>query len=84
MFFFKNESQTPPHLLPHTNTCLSTVRFSENDILKVIQKLDPIKAHVHNKISIRMLKLSVTSCLETSFPTPLEKSQRCDHTKEKK
>ena len=54
----KNESQIPPQLLPHTNTCLSTVRFSENDILKVIQKLDPNKAHGHDKISIRMLKLS--------------------------
>ena len=54
----KNESQIPPQLLPHTNTCLSTVRFSENDILKVIRKLDPSKAHGHDKISIRMLKLN--------------------------
>ena len=81
----KNKSQIPPHLLPHTNTCLSTVRFSENDILKVIQKLDPSKAHGHNKISIRVLKLSdkpickplhmiFTSCLETGvFPIHLKK-----------
>ena len=41
------ESRVSPQLLPDTNTCLSTVRFSENDILKVIRKLD-----------IRMLKLS--------------------------
>ena len=40
------------------NTCLSTVRFSENDILKVIRKLDPNKAHDHDKISIRTLRLS--------------------------
>ena len=32
----KNESRIPPQLLPHMNKCLSTVRFSENDILKVI------------------------------------------------
>ena len=51
----KTESQIPPQLLPHTKTCLSTVRFSGNDILKVIRKLDPSKAHGHNKISIPML-----------------------------
>ena len=36
--------------MPHTNTCLSTVRFSENGILKVIRQLDPNKAHGHEKI----------------------------------
>ena len=66
----KNESRISPQLFPHTNTCLSTVRFSENVFfLKVIRKSDPSKAHDHDKISIRMLKLSVTSCLETEvFP----------------
>ena len=80
MFFFKNESLIPLQILPHTNTCLSTIRFSENNILKVIRKLNPSKAHDHNKISIRMLKLSnkavykplymiFISCLETGvFP----------------
>ena len=38
--------------------CLSTVTFSENDILKVIRKLDPSKAHGHDKVSICMLKFS--------------------------
>ena len=51
----KNESQIPSQLLPHTNTCLSTVRFSENDISKVIRKLDPSKAHGHTKISISFM-----------------------------
>ena len=45
----KNEIQILPQLLPHTNTYSSTVRFSENDILKVIRKLDPIKAHGNDK-----------------------------------
>ena len=57
MLSFKNQSRIPPQLLSSTNTCLSTVRFSENDILKVIRILDPSKAHGHNKISICMLKL---------------------------
>ena len=74
------KSQIPPQLLPHANKCLSTIRFTENDILKVIRKLDPSKAQGHDKVSIRMLKLSdkaiskplhiiFTSCLETGvFP----------------
>ena len=72
--------------MPHTNTCLSTVRFSENDILKVIRKLDPRKAHGHDEISTRLLKLSdkaiyklvhiiFTSCLETGvFPIHWKKA----------
>ena len=72
--------------MPHANKCLSTVRFSENDILKVIRKLDPSKAHGHDKISMRMLKLSdkaickslhlmFTSCLETGvFPIHWKKA----------
>ena len=93
----KNESQIPPQLLPHTNTCLSTVRFSENDILKVIRKLDPSNAHGHDKISIRMLKLSdkaickplyaiFTSCLETAvFPIHWKKANVVPiHKKESK
>ena len=60
--------------------CLSTVRFSDNDIFKIIQKLDLSKAHGHDKIIICILKLSnkaickplhmiFTSCLETGvFP----------------
>ena len=83
--------------MPHTNTCLSTVRFSENDILKVIRKLDPIKAHGKDKISIRMLTLSdttickplhmsVTSCLETGvFPLHWKKANVVPiHKKESK
>ena len=39
------------------NRCLSTIYFSEEDILKVITSLDPNKAHGHDNISIRMMKL---------------------------
>ena len=44
----KKESQILPQFLPHTNTCLSAVRFSKNDILKVIRKLDTNKPHGHD------------------------------------
>ena len=84
----KNESQISSSRLPHTNTCFSTVRFSENDILNVIRKLDPSNAqgHGHDKISIRTLKLSdkaickplhmmLTSCLEIGvFPIHWKKA----------
>ena len=52
----KNESRIPPQLFPLTKTCLSNVRFSENDILKLIRKLVPSKAHGHDEIGILMLK----------------------------
>ena len=32
----KTESRILPQLLPHTNTWLNTIRFSDNEILKVI------------------------------------------------
>ena len=34
------------------------MRFSEDDIAKIIQNLDPNKAHGHDQISIRELKIS--------------------------
>ena len=76
----KNESQIPPQLLPHTNTCLSTVRFSENDILKVIRKLDPNKAHGHDKISIRLNTYSKVLKYAEYFQIYPRHSIRCGMT----
>ena len=97
MFSFKKWKSNPPQLLPHTKTRLRTVRFSENDILKVNRKLDPNKVYGHDKISIRMLKLSnkaickplhliFTSCLETEvFPIYWKKANVVPvHKKESK
>ena len=53
----KNVSKFPPRLHFLTDKRLSTVKFVSNDILKVIQNLNPNKAHGHNKTSIRMLKI---------------------------
>ena len=33
------------------------MRFSEDDIAKIIQNLDPNKPHGHDQISIRKLKI---------------------------
>ena len=55
----KNDSKLPPRLHFLTEKRLSTVKFVNTDILKIIQKLNPNKAHGHEKISIIMLKICV-------------------------
>ena len=61
-----------------TDNRLSSVRFSQDDIAKIIQNLDQNKAHGHDNISIRMLKICGSSiykplemifkqCIETGF-----------------
>ena len=80
-----NSSELPSKLEYLTQSRLSSVTFSEDDIEKLIQNLDPNKAHGHDQISIRMLKLCSNSickpleiifnrCLETStFPNDWKK-----------
>ena len=74
----KNSSKLPSHLHYFTDNCLSSVRFSQDDIAKIIQNLDPNKAHGHDNISIRILKICGSSiykplemifkqCIETGF-----------------
>ena len=53
----KNGSKLPPRLHFLTDKRLSTVKFINNDILKIIQNLNPNKAHGHDKINIQMLKI---------------------------
>ena len=52
-----NNSEVPSILTKKTRKLLSTVEFSTNDILKIVRNLNPNKAHGHNMISIRMLKI---------------------------
>ena len=72
--FIKNGSKLPQlHFL--TDKRLSTVKFLSNGILKIIQNLNPNKAHGHDKISIRMLKIcgnSLCRPLELIFTDCLE------------
>ena len=53
----KNESKLPPRLNFLTDNSLSMVKFVNNDISKIIQNLNPNKAHGYGKISIRLLRL---------------------------
>ena len=50
-------SSLPTQLLRRTNESLNTINFIEDDILNVIRKLDPCKAHGHYQISIRMVQI---------------------------
>ena len=52
-----NASNLPSNFTFYTDNRLSTVTFSQDDIRKIIQNLNPNKAHGHDNISIRMLKI---------------------------
>ena len=52
-----NSSVLPSNLAKLTNKSLDTVNFSTDDISKIINNLDPNKAHGHDMLSIRMIKL---------------------------
>ena len=69
-FLIKNSSKLPSHLHYLTDNRLSSVSFSQDDIAKIIQSLDPKKAHGHDNINIRMLKIcgfSIYKPLEIVF-----------------
>ena len=56
-----NSSKLPLELEKKTQNALSPVNFTENDTEKIIKFFDPNKAHEHNSISIRMLKICSNS-----------------------
>ena len=82
----RNKSELPATLSKKTSESLTTTDFSNNDILKIIRNLDPNKAHGHDMISIRVvkicddsickpLKLVFQSCLESgTFPSEWKKA----------
>ena len=53
----RNTSELPISLTFYNNNRLATVSFSHEDVGKIIQNLNPKKAHGHDNISIRMLKI---------------------------
>ena len=58
------------HLLRRTNESLNTIDFTEDDILSVIRKLDPNRAHGNDQISIRMIQIcdkSISKSLHLIF-----------------
>ena len=71
----KNDCNFSSHLNYKTDNRLSTVKFSTDDIAKMLQNLGPNKTHCHDKISIRMLQLcgnSICKPLELIFQQGME------------
>ena len=51
-----DNSALPTNLPQLTSKCLDSIHFSSSEIVKIINRLDPNKAHGHDKLSIRMIK----------------------------
>ena len=65
-----NNSVLSTNLPQLTSKCLDSIHFSSSDIVKIISRLDPNKAHGHDMLSIRMIKLcgsSICKLLSTIF-----------------
>ena len=63
-----NNSILPSAISFKTQSRLSSINFEKEDILKIIRKLNVNKAHGHDNISIRMLKICDSVLVE---PLPL-------------
>ena len=59
-----NSSKLPTDQTPYTASLLSSIDIKDSDILNILKSLDASKAHGHDDISIRMLKLSQKSILK--------------------
>ena len=71
-----NDSKLPSVLTFHTESFLESFHFSADHIGDIIKKLDPNKAHGHDMVSIRMLKLcgdSIWKPLEIIFKNCLKR-----------
>ena len=49
----QNSSKLPTNLAPRTDQSLTSINFSQDDILRIIQSLNPNKAHGLDKTSTR-------------------------------
>ena len=56
-----SDSFLPSEIIKKKNNSLYSVIFSTEDILQIINNLDSNKAHGHDEISIRMLKICGSS-----------------------
>ena len=56
-----NDSRLPVNINFEIREKLSSLEFCVDDIIKIIRSLDENKAHGHDEISIRMIKLFASS-----------------------
>ena len=59
-----NSSKLLTDQAPYTTSLLSSIDVKESNILNILESLDANKAHGHDDVSIRMLKLSQKSILK--------------------
>ena len=86
-----NASKLPSNFTLYTDNRLSTVTFSQDGIGKIVENLNPNKAHGHNDIRIRVLKICGSSicgplklnfkeALSTGlFPSNWKKREHCSY-----
>ena len=60
----KNNSAVPTSQMFLTPSRLCTLNFNEEEIMKIIRNLNVHKAHGHDDISIRMIKICDKSILK--------------------
>ena len=84
-FPISNGRVLPSELVLWTDSTISSCHFTKDGILRIINNLDPNKAHGHDEISIRMLKkykdsicrplnIVIKTCLRTGkFPLEWKK-----------
>ena len=73
-----DSSKLPSTVLKRTGKFISSISFSSNNIARIIRDLDPSKAHGHDMISIRIVKISGESILkrlEIIFKSYIENGQ---------
>ena len=63
----ENNSVLPSSNNPITYQYLANIEFTKDDIKRIICKLDPNKAHGHDTISIRMLRMPGDAIIEPLF-----------------
>ena len=60
-----NDIALPSRTNSVSNVSLSSIQFKDQDILKIIDSLNYNKAHGHDDISIRLLKICVSSIVKS-------------------
>ena len=63
----ESNSVLPSSSIPVTDQCLVNIEFTKDDIKRIVCKHDPNKAHGHDMISFRMLKMSGGAIIEPLF-----------------
>ena len=59
-----NNSKLPDKITYNSKARLTSIKFDNNDILKIIRSLNVNKAHGHDGISVRMIKMCDESLVQ--------------------